>query len=81
MSTTRDAIEIMLSVLEKMRDEDARTDKLTAEQWKALAEDRAVKLANVLALLRRIPAANGTVADDVRRQRDLIEKHLRSTAA
>ena len=77
----RDTIDVMISVLEKMRDEDARTEKLTVEQLKALATERAVLLANALATFRKVPNVNGTVAEDIRRQRTIIENHLRSTAA
>ena len=38
----RDTIDVMISVLEKMREEDARAEKLTVEQLKALATERAV---------------------------------------
>jgi hypothetical protein len=58
--------------------EEVRAQKLSAEQ---LADDRAVMLANALALLRRLPLVNGTVADDIRRQRDAIERHLRKSVA
>lgn len=77
----RDVIDVMISTLEKIRDEDQKAEKLRIEQLEQLANDRAVMLANVLAMLRKVPNVNGTVAEDIRRQRNAIENHLRSTAA
>lgn len=78
MSTldTLERIERELTALRQL--EEVRAQKLTAEQ---LALERAVLLANALSVLRKVPAANGTVAEDLRRQREIIDKHLRSTAA
>jgi hypothetical protein len=70
--------ELELQIRELRSLEEVRAQKLSAEQ---LADDRAVMLANALALLRRLPLVNGTVADDIRRQRDAIEKHLRKSVA
>jgi hypothetical protein len=70
--------ELELQIRELRSLEEVRAQKLSAEQ---LADDRALMLANILALLRRLPLVNGTVADDIRRQRDAIEKHLRKSVA
>ena len=78
MSTldTLERIERELTALRQL--EEVRAQKLTAEQ---LALERAVLLANALSVLRKVPGVNGTIAEDVRRQRDIIDRHLRSTAA
>ena len=77
--TTLDVLERIQRDLDALRSlEEVRAQKLNAEQ---LAAERALLLANALATLRKIPNVNGTIAEDIRRQRTIIETHLRSTAA
>ncbi len=78
MSTLDKLQEIEAQIRELRNLEEVRASKLSAEQ---LAMERGILLANALAVLRRLPNVNGTIADDLRRQRNAIENHLRSTAA
>jgi hypothetical protein len=52
----------------------ATADAIRSSQQ--MTSDSDLLLANALALLRRLPNINGTVADDIRRQRERIAAHL-----
>lgn len=79
MSTTLDTLERIERELTALRQlEEVRAQKLSAEK---LAVERALLLANALRVFGKVTATNGTVADDLRRQREIIDRHLRSTAA
>ena len=64
MTKDTDLVDMMLAAADAIRSSQQMTT------------DSDLLLANALALLRRMPNINGTVADDIRRQRELIAAHL-----
>jgi hypothetical protein len=70
---SKDIIEAMIGALEKLREEQERSKKLTAEQL-------ALELANCLALLRRVNVG-GTVGRDVQAARTRITSLLERKAS
>ena len=59
-----DLVDLMLATADRIRSSQQST------------ADADLLLANALALLRRLPQVNGTISDDIRRQREAISKHL-----
>jgi hypothetical protein len=59
-----DLVDLMLATADRIRSSQQST------------ADADLLLANALALLRRLPQVNGTISDDIRRQRELIAAHL-----
>lgn len=73
----KDLIELMMQTAAKLRTELEKEQRLHTLQT---IEEQKLLLANALALLRRIPASNGTIGEDIRRHREIISNHLSRVA-
>lgn len=73
----RDLVDLMIETAAKLRTEIEREQKLHTLQT---IEEQRLLLANALALLKRIPASNGTIGEDIRRHREIISNHLSRVA-
>lgn len=73
----RDLVDLMIETAAKLRTEIEREQRLHTLQT---IEEQRLLLANALALLKRIPASNGTIGEDIRRHREIISNHLSRVA-